>query len=358
MGTRTIRRTWKVEGVLTDVTTAKLSDPTGTYGVKRDDTDAVVVAAGTAMTKVSTGTYEYSFTEPAEGLAYTAYVEFVYGGATYHIEHDLPALGTEDDDSLAVTYSILDREIGRFLGYGRETADWADDTDKVTDIEDIRKAGLRRFYYPPPLPGERYSHEWSFLGPVAELTTTEDDADYDLPADFAGMVSATLSYDPDSVLFYYTLELTSEERVRSALVTKYTGKPTMAATRPKALDATAGTRYEMILYPVPDGEYTIHYRYRVNPAPLTATNKYPYGGQEHGETIIEACLAAAEAKLNDGVGVHENRFRECLAMSVSHDRRLAAPPRLGYNGDRSDGGAPPDSRYFADTVVTYNGVTY
>lgn len=88
MGTITIRRTFQVDGVYVDPTSVKLSDPTGTYGVKRDDTGAVVVADGTAMEKVTTGIYQYSFTEPADGLSYTAYVEIVYGGATYHFEHD------------------------------------------------------------------------------------------------------------------------------------------------------------------------------------------------------------------------------------------------------------------------------
>jgi len=67
----------------TDVTSVILSDPTDTYGVKRDDTDASVVAAGTAMTKTATGVYEYSFTAPASGLDYTYYVEWVYDGETH-----------------------------------------------------------------------------------------------------------------------------------------------------------------------------------------------------------------------------------------------------------------------------------
>ena len=91
MGTRTITRNWKVDGVLTNVTTAKLSDAGATYGVKRNDNDAVVVADGTAMTNDSTGVYSYTFTEPADGLAYTAWVEFVYGGNTYRFEHDITA---------------------------------------------------------------------------------------------------------------------------------------------------------------------------------------------------------------------------------------------------------------------------
>ena len=83
----TIQEKFTIDGVLTDVTSVLLSDPDGTYGVKRDDTSAVVVADGTAMTKVSTGVYRHTFAEPALGLEYTYWVEWTYGGETYHDEH-------------------------------------------------------------------------------------------------------------------------------------------------------------------------------------------------------------------------------------------------------------------------------
>lgn len=105
MPTVTIRRTWKVDGVLTNVTTALLSDPTGTYGIKRNDTDATVVADATAMTNVSTGVYEYTFSATA-GLSYTAYVEFVYAGATYHLEHDIPTVASTPTLSSSETTDI------------------------------------------------------------------------------------------------------------------------------------------------------------------------------------------------------------------------------------------------------------
>jgi hypothetical protein len=82
----TIQRKFWIDDELADVTSVVLSDPTGTYGVKRNDTDAVVVADGTAMTKVSTGVYRYTFAEPEIGLTYTAQIEWVYGGETYYIE--------------------------------------------------------------------------------------------------------------------------------------------------------------------------------------------------------------------------------------------------------------------------------
>lgn len=79
----TLTFTFEIDDVLTDVTSCVLSDATGAYGVKRNDTDAVVVADSTAMTKTSTGKYEYIFTEPADGLTYTWVAEYVYLGTTY-----------------------------------------------------------------------------------------------------------------------------------------------------------------------------------------------------------------------------------------------------------------------------------
>ncbi len=88
---KTIRRNWEVDGVPTNPTSIKLQDPTNTFGVKRNDTSAVVVAAGTSLEEVETGVFEYTFEEPTTGLAYTAYVQVVYAGNTFYFEHDIPA---------------------------------------------------------------------------------------------------------------------------------------------------------------------------------------------------------------------------------------------------------------------------
>jgi hypothetical protein len=63
-----------------------LGDPTGSYGIIRDDTDAVIVAAGTAMTQVSTGVYEYTVANVDASTTYTAWIEIVYLGETYRFE--------------------------------------------------------------------------------------------------------------------------------------------------------------------------------------------------------------------------------------------------------------------------------
>jgi len=92
-----LTKTCKVNGALVDADSVVLSDRTGTYGVKRDDTDAVVVAAGTAMTKTGTGIYTYSFDEPAPDLNYTYVVKWVYNGTTFFDEHRTPTTTPEND---------------------------------------------------------------------------------------------------------------------------------------------------------------------------------------------------------------------------------------------------------------------
>lgn len=89
MSTTTITFTFKVGAVLTNVTSAVLSDPTGAFGVRRLDSGAVVVADGTALVWQSVGVYSYAFADPASGLTYNYWVEFVYAGNTYRIEQDI-----------------------------------------------------------------------------------------------------------------------------------------------------------------------------------------------------------------------------------------------------------------------------
>lgn len=92
-----IRKRFKVEDVLTDPTSIVLADSAGAYGVKRDDTGAVVVAADTAMTKNSTGDYQYEFTDPDYDLTYTYCVKIVYAGATYYFAGDMSGPVSADE---------------------------------------------------------------------------------------------------------------------------------------------------------------------------------------------------------------------------------------------------------------------
>jgi hypothetical protein len=59
-----------------------LSDGPATFGVKRTDTNAVVVAAGAVMTANVDGTFSYTFTDPAGGLTYQYVAQTTYNGDT------------------------------------------------------------------------------------------------------------------------------------------------------------------------------------------------------------------------------------------------------------------------------------
>lgn len=116
---------FEVDGVAADATSVVLSDATGSYGVKRDDTDAAVVDDGTAMTKTSTGHYAYTFDDPDGFLdsTYTYAIEAVYGGETYRWQYtqDGPASVSslvtlaQAKAYLGVTASTDDTIIGAIL---------------------------------------------------------------------------------------------------------------------------------------------------------------------------------------------------------------------------------------------------
>lgn len=90
----TITHEFRIDNVLTDPDSVVLADYTGTFGVKRMDTDAVVVAVNTAMVKSSTGVYAYSFDDPAYNLTYEYWIKFVISGTTLYAGAELNGSST------------------------------------------------------------------------------------------------------------------------------------------------------------------------------------------------------------------------------------------------------------------------
>lgn len=109
MSSTTIRFRLTVNGAATDATSVVLRDPTEAFGVRRTDTDAVVVAAGTAMEQVGTGVYEYAFEDPAAGLTYNYWVEYVYAGQTLRLERNLAGPVPLDEGSSYCTLEEADQ---------------------------------------------------------------------------------------------------------------------------------------------------------------------------------------------------------------------------------------------------------
>lgn len=398
MATRLIQKTWRVEGVLTDVTTAKLSDPTATYGIKRNDTDAVVVADGTNMTHSATGVYEYSF-EDIQDIAYTAYVEFVYAGSTFHFEVDIPARA--ETGTMVASYSGLTDRVGHFL-FGIRTGF---SSDQLDDIEQCIRDGLHDVYS---------AHPWSFFRPISEITTTapyatgtvsvaagvvtltggtwptwaasgilkvsnsyyevdsrgsnsqitlEDTSltvasgtgyelgrpEYDLPTAFEAISGdSEVTIQPGASICYPSVKQCHDSTIRKMqqLNPLFYSWPQFYSVRTVQFDATLGSRKRLALYPTPDAAYVLRVPMILRPTMIDETNQYPVGGETLTQVIIEACLAAAERNFDEENKRHTERFMQMLPLSIKADLEKSSPTSLGP--DRGDCGYGYDYGYDYD----------
>ena len=199
---------------------------------------------------------------------------------------------------------------------------------------------------------------------VYSITTN---AIFRLPDEHAGFTSDISFSESDNS--YYSIERTSINRILSLRQQNMgqispSARPLYAAEVPiRASDTRAfrtsgnavrGLRYELHVWPGPNGTYTMHATHN-ELQDTTSMNDYPMGGMAHGETILSSCLAAAELKIEDQKGIHWLNFVERLRASVHRDRVQFTPTKFGYNGDKSDSRGQY-SRYYKP--ATYNSVEY
>jgi hypothetical protein len=383
---RNITQQFKVGGVLTNVTSAKLSDPTGTFGIKRNDTGATVVADGTNMTQTLTGTYQYTLAAELN-VSYTAYIEFVYDGDTIYIEFDLPAVS--DDYGMVASFSTLVSRIGKFL-YGIRSGFDAEQSNEITDcIQD----GLHDVYT---------AHNWSFFRPVEDISTTApyatgtvtiaagvvtlvggtwpswaangilkvgdnyysislrnsgtsltlDDTsvtvasaasfelarpEIELPTGFEAIANdSDLTYYPGQNDCYPPVRQRHDKGIRTLQQgNPYFDRPTLYSVRTVEFDPTVGSRKRLALYPSPDAAYVLRVPMILRPTMIDATNQYPVGGETLAQVILEACLAGAERNFDEQGKMHRERFLELLPLAIAADLEKSSPTSLGPDrGDR------------------------
>lgn len=154
---------------------------------------------------------------------------------------------------------------------------------------------------------------------------------YDLPDDFAGLYG-DLTYRPLNTPMVGRIRETTEDRLRGQYDYggSQSGQPCACAVRPATFDGQEeGSRSELVIWPRADRVYELTYRYSVRAEMLDDDNPYPLGGMEHGETILQACLAAAELKFLDRIGEQQQKFLERLKASIEKDRAETVADRLG-----------------------------
>lgn len=396
----TIDYIYEVEGVPTDVDSIKLSDPNGTYGVRRVDTSAVVVADGTNMTRTSAGTYTYNL--GAIPTQYEYYIEIIESNdVPDNVDYVHGFKAQSADDDLDATRSDLRVLIARYKGLNRDPTKWGD--NNTADIDEIVKSGERMFYQPSMMPNEQSIHVWSFLNPVGEfalegaystgtvdittgtvtLTTgtwpswaaeadlVVDGASYrvasrtsnseivledtsvtgindetysleqwqvDLPSDFAAFLEPMLHYLGEDSVWHDAKGVGAAQifrRRQQPALSATVSYPDIFAVVPLSGDRTTNQRFRLMVDPAPSAAVTLTGQYKSNPYAMTSTAPYPMGGQPHAETLVAACMAAAELAMHRRRGDHYARFLELLRDSIALDRRLTGTKSFGYNGDQS-----------------------
>lgn len=260
---------------------------------------------------------------------------------------------------MPLTYDDLRDRIGDKLGYGVSSSSWSGDSEKATRIERILVDGLRRFFDPEVMQGDAEQHQWSFVCPTIQITLTAETYRYVLPKNFS-MLNGNPCFAPGEDSVYPPLEVTGPEQLWYSLQQDdAAGRPRICAVTLASASEASGSRYELLLYPNPDDDYVLMLPYRINPVFPGQDESVPLGGQPHEMTIIEACLAEAEAFDEFSNGIHEQRFQARLRTSISHDRQAVSPYNLGVNRDNSDGqplGRGMERWPISSTVVTYQGL--
>lgn len=256
--------------------------------------------------------------------------------------------------SLSINKAYLKRLVGYHYDYGAHAALWT--SGQRQKIETAVENGLKKFYNPVLMPNETRQHEWTFLRPLGSIHTLSNVYEYDLPDDFA-MFFGPLTHAPQTGYLYPPIQVVGEEMIRKQhQYHQAFTRPTMAAIRPKRPDGDNVVGYQLLLWPSPDANYELQFRYQINSSGLADDTCVPCGGDPHAQTVLYACLAAGE-ELNGVVdGPFQALFMQHLQSSIAHDQSVHAPDQLGYMGDRSD---YPDERNrwhdYHDNIVTYRG---
>lgn len=191
---------------------------------------------------------------------------------------------------------------------------------------------------------------------AAATFSMDANGDYRAPDDFGGL-QGDMTFAADEG--WIPLQLIPEGMVRSYRQhSTGTGRPRYAAHQVLSSAGAIGQRFNFLFWPEPDALYTLSYQYNVLVAKLATAVPYPLGGMQHGETVLQSCLAVAENRREETRGPQWERFMERLSASISVDAGNE-PVWLGYNGDESD--MTHSARYpYAgrDQGITYEGTLY
>lgn len=226
------------------------------------------------------------------------------------------------ESTLNLTLTELKVAVGDYLSFTRTAANW--DSAATAKIEAAIASGLRQFYFTPLMPGQSVPHEWSFLKPEYRLALVANDNEYELPDNFAH-IEDPITIESDSV-YQHVVKLTSQERInvfRQGAVTA--GYPAFVALKLVTGNGASTPRYRLMVWPDPDQAYTLIFRYTMIPDLIVTAEPIPLCGAMHAETLMAACVAAAERMYLDGETIKQAEYQRLLMASIARDQKMSAP---------------------------------
>lgn len=324
------------------------------------------------------------------------------------------------ESSLSLGFSDLQAEIGVFVGWGYDSANWT--AAQTAQIERIIQAAVRKVYFPQSMGDPMIFHDWSWLRVITSLTTqapystgtvavtassttvtlttgtwptwaangTFNLSGYSIDVATRSSASVILlatawpsstatgqtysidqrDYDAPDDFGSVVGDLTyaspqgwgpvrecSENQIRHMRQGGLiTGTPFHFAVRPKVSDLTGGQRQEFMFYPSPAAAYVLGYRYETFVSKLSASYPYPLGGMPMVEVYKQMCRAEADLQLNDKRDTEMESAMSLLRVAIERDRRVNTPDRLGYNSD--PGVRSKGLTALGKEKATYNGTLY
>ncbi|MFW6217920.1 MAG: hypothetical protein ACOC4K_02890 [Verrucomicrobiota bacterium] len=276
-----------------------------------------------------------------------------------------------------MTFLDLKLRVAEFLGvayYGASGVSAASAPTSLTSLHDsdmvgrIVNDGWRRFVTSRP--------RWNWMAPTFTITfdpdgstsrTVDDPGDqslprasrYFLPWGFSGRILGEMSYARNDAR--RSVRQVQELEIRNLFAGAGTvsGDPYLYAIRPlppSAQPESESRRWEMLLYPTPDGTDTITGRCAIWPDRMVLDNDRHAAGFQHDQAVLAACMAEAEYQRLNRHAAMWDEWERCLSLAIEQDRN-AAPDTVGYNGNGPSrvGGRPYTG---VDSYVNLDGTTH
>lgn len=233
---------------------------------------------------------------------------------------------TVDSGSGALGYDDFMKGVARFLGYDYDNLTEA----QVAECDNYVQAGVHNFYYPPKMEGVDETFEWEFLKREGSILMSAGQSEYLLENGF-GRVAGGFSFDPSH--HCRGIQVIPFGEI-SRMPSDVCGRPHLASVVYKNQFGVSGQRASVRFFPTPDKPYVVTFRYDADAGKLDSTERpYPLGGSMFSELVMESCLAVAEQRANDEIGIHTQNFNSHLVAMIARGRKQSAQV-YGFVGEQ------------------------